>query len=328
VRFRAAAGLLAGGDRAGLEVLVGLLADAPAEVTDRAEAMLLRLAGDQAPQTDRGAGGAAERKQWQAAWERWRRDRGGKVDLARLDTAPPRLGYTIVVEPDAGKVYERDRTGKVRWEITGLARPHDAQVLPNGRILVSEYDARRVSERDLAGKTYWSYTVQDARYIERLPNGNTFIGTTARAFEITPAGKEVANLVFDGGEGSHLGVHRRPNGNVVTLSIPGQLREVNRQGRTVHAFALPRGHWCGVHALPNGHYLAAELNTGLVLEIDGAGKTVWECKVPSAVYATRQPDGRTFVCSYNGRRVVELDRAGKVVGEIAGSSNVWRTRSR
>jgi hypothetical protein len=323
VRFRAAQGLLAGRNREGLAILVGLLGDAPHEWADRADELLLRLAGEDAPQTD-----PAARPQWLAAWEGWRTEKGGRADLARLESAAPALGFTIVVEPDAGRVYEYDRAGKVRWQITGLARPHDAQALANGHILVSEYDARRVSERDLAGKTYWSYAVEDARYVERLGNGNTFIGTTVRAFEVSPAGKEVWNVAFDAGEGAHLGVHRRANGNVVTLSMAGQLREINRQGRTVHSSALPRGHWCGVHALANHHYLAAELNSGLVLEVDAAGKIVRECKVPSAVYATRQPDGRTFVCSYNGRRVVELDRAGQVVGEKAGSSNVWRTRSR
>jgi HEAT repeat protein len=319
VRYRAALAALAGRDRAGLPALVRLLNDAPPELAGRAEEMLFRLAGDQAPQT------ATTGEKREAAWQRWLRERGDRADLARLDSLPPYLGFTLVVEPNANTVWECDHAGRVRWQINGLSRPHDAQLLANGHVLVCEHGASRVTERDSRGAILWSHAVQDPRYVERLANGNTFIATPRQAFEATPAGEEISKIFFEGG--THLGIHRRPNGHVVILSIPGHLQEMNG-GRTVRSFDLPRGHWCGVHALPNNHYLAAELNEGRVVEVDAAGKVVWECRVAQACQALRRPDGRTLVCSYGGRRIVELDRAGKIVWERACDTNVWRARSR
>ncbi len=49
VRFRAAQGLLGGGDRAAVPVLLDMLAEAPLPWAERAEEVLLRLAGDSAP---------------------------------------------------------------------------------------------------------------------------------------------------------------------------------------------------------------------------------------------------------------------------------------
>ncbi len=320
VRYRAALAALAARDRAGLAALIRLLANGPPELASRAEEVLFRLAADQAPQT--GEGG----EQRHAAWQRWLREHGDRADLARLVSMTPYLGYILIVEPNAGAVWECDRSGKVRWRIAGLARPHDAQLLPSGHVLVGEHGASRVTERDARGNVLWSHAVEDPRYVERLANGNTFIATPHRAFEVTPAGKETASVAFDAG--SHLGIHRKPNGNVVTLSIPGRLRETDRGGRTVRSFDLPRGHWCGVQGLPNSHYLAAELNEGRVLEVDAAGKVVWECKIAQACQALRRPNGHTLVCSYGGRRIVEVDREGKIVWEKAGDTNVWRARDR
>ncbi len=315
VRFRAAVAVLSGRDRDGLAALVDLLSDASTAWADRAENALFQLAGEQAPEIK----GAEKR---QTAWQRWLRERGDKVDLARLESEPPFLGYTLAVEPEIGNVWECDRAGKVLWKMTGLARPHYARRLPNGHVLVCEYDARRVTERDSGGAILWSHTVTDPRYVERLSNGNTFIADIGRAFEVTAAGKEVWSLLFDPGA-THLGIHRKPNGNVVSLSIPGHLREATRGGRTVRSFDFPRGHWCGVQALPDNHYLAADLQVGRIVEVDATGKIVWECRVAGACFAIRRPDGRTLVSQ--SRRLVAVDRAGTIVWENAASpgSNVY-----
>ncbi len=64
------------------------------------------------------------------------------------------------------------------------------------------------------------------------------------------------------------------------------------------------------------------------MEVDAAGKVVWECKIAQACQALRRPNGHTLVCSYGGRRIVEVDREGKIVWEKAGDTNVWRARDR
>jgi hypothetical protein len=317
VRYRAAVAAVASRDRDGLVALVELLANASTEWADRAEIVLFQLAGEQAPEIK------GEEKR-QTAWQRWLREQGDKVDLARLEMEPPFLGYTIAVEPEIGTLWECDRAGKVLWKINGLARPHYAQRLPNGHVLVCEYDGKRVTERDAGGAILWSHTVTDPRYVERLSNGNIFIAATGSAFEVTRAGKEVWTLPFDPGA-VHLGVQRKPNGNVVSLSIPGHLREATRGGRTVRSFDFPRGHWCGVQALPDNHYLAADLQVGRIVEVDATGKIVWECRVEGACFAIRRPDGRTLVSQFGGKRLVAVDRGGTIVWEKAASpgSNVY-----
>jgi HEAT repeat protein len=329
VRLRAAQALVAGRDRRGVPALIDLLADAPAERAGRAEELLLRMAGEQAPEVSAGTGTPEERKRWREAWAGWWRERGPKVDLARLDEATPYLGLTLVPEMHGNKVWECGKDGQVRWELTGLSQPRDAQALPGGRVLVAEVTAGLVTERDRKGNVVWSHKVQDPAYVERLPNGNTFVGTHNRAFEVTPGGKEITFYQPEAAFFIHS-MHRKPNGNLVCLSMAGCLREVTRAGKVVCTFQLDNNgrNWCGVQGLPGGRYLAVDLNQGQVLELDARGKTVWECKVPSASYAVRRPTGTTLVCSFGGQRVVEVNRAGKVVWEKKVPTSPWRVHSR
>jgi hypothetical protein len=329
VRYRAALGMLAARDRGALPVLVNLLLDAPPDLAARAEDALIRLAGEQSPAVSSAAANPAARKAWHAAWDRWQSEQGPWVDLRRLDGEAPYLGFTLVPEMHGAKVWECDRSGKVRWEITGLQQPRDAFVLPNGRVLVCEVQANRITERDLKGNIHWTHPVNDPAYVERLPNGNIFIGNHHRAFEVTPGGKEV--FVYEPEQEFFIhSMHRKPNGHVVCLSMRGQLREVDRAGRVVCSFQLDQNNrnWCGVQGLPGQRYLAVDLNQGHVLELDDRGRTVWECKVAGASYAVRRPTGNTLICSFNGQRVVEVDRKGTIVWEKAVGSMPWRVHSR
>jgi HEAT repeat protein len=328
-RFRIAEGLLARRDRAGLQPLVDLLADAPVDIAGRAESILCRLGGEQAADIASALGGSdEERQRWRNAWAGWRKKYGDKADLAALDRREEFLGYTLVPEMHGGKVWECDRNGKVRWTIDGLSQPREAQVLPNGRVLICEVaGGNRITERDLKGKIHWSLPVNDPAYVERLPNGNTFIGTHHRAWEVTSAGKEV--FAYEPGDMFIHSMHRRPNGNVVCLSQTGLIREADRKGHIVCTFNIGiGGNWSGVQGLPGNRYLAVELNQGLVLELDSKGKKLWECKVPGASYAVRRPNGRTLVCSFNASRVVDVDAKGNEVWEKKVGSMPWRAHSR
>jgi hypothetical protein len=330
VCFRAALGRLAGHDPAGLDVLIVLLGDAPPDLAIRVEEVLLRLAGDAAPTVASAARDEpSQRRPWQAAWEHWRRDLGDKADLSRLDAPEPYLGFTLVAEMHGGRVWECDRSGSVRWQIFGLQQPREAQVLATGRVLICEAGARRVTERDFKGHVLWTHPVDDPAYVERLANGNTLIGTHHRAFEVTPEGKEIFSYKTDPGLFLHS-MHRRPNGNLVGLTMQGQVVEVDRAGKTVRSFLIKEGsgNWCGVQGLPGNHYLAVEFNEGLVVELDATGKVVWRQHIPGASYALRRPDGRTMVCCFSTRRIVDLDRNGHIVWEKAVDTSPWRAHSR
>jgi hypothetical protein len=329
VRFRAALGRLAAHDTGGLEGLIALLVDAPADLACSVEDVLLRLAGEHAPSVGSAARAKPqERKAWQAAWEHWRREYGAAADLTSMDGSAPDLGLTVVAAMHAGRVWECDRAGHIRWQLFGLQQPFDARVVSNGRVLICEVGARRVTERDFKGNVLWTYPVEGPAYVERLPNGNTFIGTRHRAFEVTPAGAEVFS--FQAPPPMYINsMHRRPNGNVICLSSRGQLLEVDRAGKTVRSFQLdPDGGWYGVQGLSGNRYLVVDHSKSLVLELDAAGKMVWECKVQRASYAVRRPDGHTLVCCYDTQRLTDVDRAGKVVSELTVGAAAWRAHCR
>jgi HEAT repeat protein len=328
VRFRTAQGLVGGRDRRGVPILIDLLADAPPDLAGRVEDLLVRLAGEQVPDTGPGAGSPAERRDWRKAWAGWWKEHGERVDLARAEAAPPFLNLTLVPEMHGNKVWECGKDGKPRWVLDGLQQPRDAFILPNGHVLVAEVTASRITERDRKNKIVWQHPVQDPAYIEGLPNGHVFIGTHHRAVEVTRGGKEVWSYESEMAFFIHS-MNRKPNGHLVCLSMNGQLREVDRAGKTVVSFALPhQGNWCGVQGLTNGHYLAVELNQGHVLELDAKGKTLWDCRVAGACYAIRRPNGNTMVCSFAGQRVVDVNRAGKIVWEKAVPTQPWRAHSR
>ena len=51
------------------------------------------------------------------------------------------LGYTVAVLIDEGKIRELGPDNKIRYEIDGLMKPLDVQVLSNGHLLITENDS-------------------------------------------------------------------------------------------------------------------------------------------------------------------------------------------
>src|SRR5262249_27111692 len=109
IRRRAATGLLAAKDREAMPVFINLLADLPAKQTWRVEEALTELAGHKAPRASGGNDDAA-RKKLRDEWQKWWKDNGDKVDLAKLGAPRQYLGYTLLTHMDIrgnliGKVY-------------------------------------------------------------------------------------------------------------------------------------------------------------------------------------------------------------------------------
>jgi HEAT repeat protein len=88
VRFRAAQGLLARGDRDTLPILVESLKSAPYHLAERAEEILLRAAGDTAPKQSLESSEAARGK-CHEAWKGWLAKHGANVDLTKADLGLP-----------------------------------------------------------------------------------------------------------------------------------------------------------------------------------------------------------------------------------------------
>jgi hypothetical protein len=88
VRFRAAQGLLCGGDRGAVPALVGLLEKAPLPLAQQAEDLLARTAGAQAPKVSLGEANK-ERAKCRAAWEAWWAAHKDKLDLTKAGLSSP-----------------------------------------------------------------------------------------------------------------------------------------------------------------------------------------------------------------------------------------------
>jgi hypothetical protein len=327
VRFRAALGLLAGRDKAGVAPLIDLASGTHGDLTWQAEDLLVRLANGFPPGLTFGDTLQARATRLEA-WTTWWKANEAKVDLAKLDEHPHYLRYTLVPEMHANKVWEVDADKKVLWETKIDGCPIDAQVLPGGRFLVAELNAHRVTERDQkTGEVLWEYKINTPIACARLPNGHTFIGTNHSLHVVTPDGKEV--MAYKPADNFFIhSVQRLRSGHMVCVSMDGAVREVDPTGKEVRTVPLPiRGSWSGIEGVPGGNYLAVNNAEGKVLEVDKTGKVVWEYQKQGACYASRLPNGNTLVIS-NASGITEVTRDKTEVWNQKIESSLWRAHRR
>ncbi len=323
VRFRTAVGLLTGGQRVAATTLIDLLLENP-PLCWQAEAILYRLAGEKGPGVTTSLVELAGRRKSREVWTAWWREHGSAVDLARLGD-PRQLGLTLGIEYNTGRIWEARPDRSLRFELKGLQGPMEAQLLANGRILVAESNARQVTERDLQGNVIWRLDLngQDPTGCQRLANGNTFVSTYGRVMEFARDGKSVYS--FDLPQGSNA-IHKARNGNIL-FATTENIIELTTTGQQVRQIPLPRENmWVGLLDLPGDRFLAANSSSGRVVEIDRAGKIVWEARVAGACGVERTATGHTLVATSN--RVVELDRAGNTVWELKTPGYVRRVHRR
>jgi hypothetical protein len=333
VRFRAAEGLLRGGDREAVPALVALLADGPAELAFSAEDLLFRLAGEQAPAVALGAAKEDDRARSRDAWTAWWRDHGAGLDLGKIEFEQRMLGQTLIVATNGyggpGRVWELGRDRKILWELRDVGGPFDALVLPGRRVLIAEYSARRVTERDLDGKVLWEHKVDHQPLLcQRLSGGVTLIATNYAVMEVTRAGERTVVVTDPGGD--IFSAQRLRNGNLLYGTYKGELVELDRAGKEVRRLSFPRPEQGleTVEALPGGRLLIPMSRQDKVVELDAGGKIVWERTVASPTSAVRLPNGHTLVGSHRTNSVVELDREGKILWTEKSEGQVFRVRYR
>jgi HEAT repeat protein len=326
VRLRAAQGLLAARDVAAVPQLIALLDELPLAARWRAEDLLCRLAGTDAPAESAG------RHKPSAGWDEWWQARGPGVDLGRLAEHSPYLGLVAIAEYDSalgqpgGRIWEGGREGKTRWQFKGALGAMDAHVLPNGRVLVAENSGLRVTERDLEGKVVWEQRVQgNPICCQRLPNGNTFIAMYNQVLEVKPNHEEVYRYT-PGPQFYIFSAHRNRKGTIVAMTAQGDVIELD--AATGKQLRPPlkvgaNGNWCGIETLANGNYLVALLSSNDVREITPDGKIVWQAHYRGAFRATRLPNGNTLVASMIDRKVAELDRSGTPRWERSCEGRPW-----
>lgn len=321
VRYQAAAGLAGFGNKDAIPALIALLTSGPLPVASQAEELLSYIAEGMGPEIGLSQN-SRSRGLRRLAWDKWWREHASEVDLERLRREEPPRGRTVVCEYDgggSGRVWEWDRSGKMRWEITQLKGPNDIQFLSGGRVLIAERNADRVTERDHSGKILWQHrTSLHPISCQRLPNGNTLIVTFSQLYEVTIDQKIIFSYTHD--EGFRHAV-QRPDGRIVCITgRQGRIIELDsarKEARNIQLAKYANGaaYWASVEPLANGRYLVALGGANRVVEVDASGKIQWEAVAKTPVFATRLRNGHTLISCFEERCVLELDRRGTLVSK-------------
>jgi hypothetical protein len=315
VRLRTALALAQTADREAIPVLIDVLPAVNLLYAWQAEDLLCRLAGDKSPQVSL-TEDEATRKNARDAWQRWWKEQGAKVDLAKLKDKPPFLGLTTVVYQDfrgQGILMELGRDGKERWKVSGLLYPVDLQILGRDRFLVAEINGAKVTERNRKGEILWQKQINLPCACQRLKTGNTMIATRNGVFEYDAKGKQV--FTYTRGRLDIMGARKHSNGEYLLLTRT-QLIRINAKGQQTGAFNIGNIYtWSSFQVLPNGNVLLPISARNEVAEFTLAGKKVWSGSVPYPTSVQRLPNGNTVATSMGQRRVIELDRTGKQVAQ-------------
>lgn len=317
VRFTGAMELTLAQERNAIPHLINLLHEVDRARFYQIEDVLYHLAGEKTNITSPVSWGASTLQKYRKDWLTWWDKEGAKVDLARLHRRDILLGLHLIVELSGGpsgrgRVYECGRDGKPRWQITTASGPIDAQLLPNGNVLIAEHGGRCVTIRDKKGRELWKHMVNNSAVAcKYLRNGNIFVAHYGGAMEITPANKVVYSV--NGGGSIYHGTKLR-NGHVLLSSGNNKIIEMDTKGTTIHTINVQgTGYWCSAEKLPNGRYLVTAGSGGKVVEVDKSGKIHWQWSAPNLGHATRLPNGNTLITQIAARKIYEVNRAGTTV---------------
>lgn len=327
VRLRVALALASIKEQAAVPALVELLGELNADQLWQAEEVLVRLAGDRAPDVALGSD-AASRKVARAAWQDWLAKQT-KLDLDRLTEAEPLQGLTVLVQQHnvrpgiglpgkarvGGEVFELDQNKKITWTFPADTYPVDVAIVGNDRVIVAEYQAARISERNFKGDVLWKKEINgNPISVQRLPSGNIFVVMQNRLLEVNRQGDEVFSYPRLQQHDIMRGRKLR-NGDVIYITSAGVLTRMNAKAEPIKVYNVGPVQvlFGNIDVLPNGHLLLPEFHGNRVVEYDADGKQVAQINVTAPNSAVRLPNGHTLVASQNTRRVIEFDRTG---GEV------------
>jgi HEAT repeat protein len=328
VRLTVGLALTRARDKEAVPALIALLEEPALKRPDRGrvETLLYRLAAGKVPAVPPGTDAAGRRK-YREAWEAWWKEAGPGLEAAKLEDASRNYGYTLVVLLDRNLVMELDGDNKSRLRFEDVQFPLDAQLLPNEHLLAAEHNSNLVTERDRTGKVVWKHPAEEPIVAQRLPNGNTFIATHTRAFEVDAGGKEVWSYNPRGGE-NLMRAQKLPDGNVALVMQLGTTRFVvlDKDNKEVRSFGVDvRTSGGRIDVLPNGNVLIPENGNNRVVEFDAKGNVVWEVQVDQPIAALRLPNGNTLITTMlPDLGAIEVDPAGKRVWQYKTDTRVTR----
>jgi HEAT repeat protein len=332
VRYRAALALAAAREKEAVPELIGMLDKLSSADAGQVEELLYRIADEKtapaSPPSPRVLGEntrsdlAARRKVWKEWWDA----NGARVDADRLENAARTLGYTLVVLLDQGRVLELDSANHPRLQIDRLDFPLDAQLLPNGNVLVAEHNGNRVTERNAKNEIVWEKPIEGPLAAQRLPNGNTFIASRSQLIEVNRDGKDLPSIDRPNGE-LIMKAKKLPSGEIALITQLGTTRFVllDDKGHEIRGFPVDLRYSGGrIEVLPNGNLLMPEAGNNRVVELDKSAAVVWEVAAEQPIAAVRLPNGHTLITSMSEHRAVEVDRDGKEVWEYRQNTRVTR----
>jgi len=330
VRLRAAQGLVLNESRDGVDRLIRLIPTIEPRYHADIENVLIPLAGDGAPNLRLANASAAQLVKARDAWLTWYAKHGATTDISSLRRDQPFEGLITICENEVGvpkagggsRVWQRGRDGKERWSIGNFQGATCCDVLRNGNVLVGEPRTRRIVERDPKGTDVWQFPINGQPIkVQRLASGNTFVATNNQFFEITPDKNTVNSHTLPPGTFMYS-VDRTSDGRIVCMTSRGSIVEYDvKTGAEIRSipFQAATTGMTAVHAYAKDRYLVAipNQNNGLVMEIDGLGKTLWQANFKGAFRAIKLPSGNVVVASYSDRKFAEIDRDGRIVWESA-----------
>ncbi len=213
------------------------------------------------------------------------------TDVHRPMDARVLPGNRVLIAEYGGRVITiRDRhTGKIEKSYPATGNPNDVQLLPNGHI-----------------------------FADLWPNG---------MLEVGPDSKSVFS--YTSPHGSITSAKRLNNGHVVYVTQNGFLAEIDAKGKELRLikFKEPSGWRLGLDVLPGPRYLIAHQGANKVIEYDATGKPLWQCAASSPTQVTRLKNGHVLI-TCNNNLVIEVNRAGKTVWEQHLAGRPFRARRR
>jgi len=264
-----------------------------------------------------------------------------------------------VLASDKGHLAIVNAKGEIEWEMPLKHDVHDMHMLPNGNILTHTSSTVTVEIEPKKKEIVWKYESKpkegykgrvEVHAFQRLADGNTMIaeGGNSRIIEVSPEGKIVKEIALkvkqSNAHRDTRRVRKLATGNyLVAQEGEGAVREYDPTGKIVWEYALdlgdrkrsgghgPEGHGLEVFSavrLDNGNTLIGGGNNNRVLEVDNAGKIVWQVDqndlpgITLAWVTTVQalPNGNVIIgnchATEKNPQLIEVSRDKKVVWQF------------
>jgi HEAT repeat protein len=346
VRLRTAQGLLAGKDMTGIPTLIALLEDSSLRICWQAEELLRWVAGNGAPEGTIGAGTQEERKRCSKDWKTWWKNNSNKINFDRLYQDLRRPVLLMIVENLSSprdnyqfRVLLVGCDGVPRWQFKTETFPLPSRSVDGGHLLMTDHmnsHVRIVEVNPLGTRIYQSNTNIAPTYIQRLPNGNTFLSDTVGFQECSSLGDELYFDIFNCRERdrnfrSTSEARKLGNGHVLFLS-PKDLsfveydaaskKEIKVVKREPASTALSEAN---IQSFSEKELLLFSTNN--VVKYSRHGKKLWELPVPFPTFAFPLGNRHLLLaCSWEfGGALMEINEDGKKVWEtlFRGSQRIF-----